>query len=103
MPHPTRDALDLIIGQNLRFFRLRRGFSLTRLGAALRVSHQQIQKFECATNRLSAVQLYILSRMLRVPFAEFFRRRRWMVDLSYGQSNSSLKCCSKRSRVSGAI
>lgn len=76
MPHPAREALDTIIGQNLRFFRLRRGLSQAQLGAALRVSYQQIQKFERAVNRIAASQLYVASRALRAPVDEFFRRRR---------------------------
>jgi transcriptional regulator with XRE-family HTH domain len=55
--------------------RLRRtllGFSQTKLGKAVGLTFQQIQKYERGTNRIGASRLYALSRVLDVPVAFFF-------------------------------
>ena len=42
------------------------------LGDAIGVSYQQMQKYECGTNRISASRLFALSRVLDVPVEYFF-------------------------------
>ena len=64
-------ALERTIGRNIQKHRLKRGLSQHDLGAKLGLSYQQIQKFENATNRISAARLYILAAELGVPFTDF--------------------------------
>jgi transcriptional regulator with XRE-family HTH domain len=49
-----------------------RGLSQTELGKELRVSFQQIQKYERGSNRISAGQLQEFARVLEVPVTSFF-------------------------------
>jgi len=48
------------------------GISQERLGQALGLTFQQVQKYERGTNRIGASRLYDLSRVLDVPVAFFF-------------------------------
>ncbi len=47
------------------------GLSQERLGEALGVTFQQIQKYERGANRISASKLYEVSRLLGVPVSHF--------------------------------
>tara|TARA_R110002124_G_scaffold43864_21_gene134660 strand:- start:1830 stop:2099 length:270 start_codon:yes stop_codon:yes gene_type:complete len=42
------------------------------LGSELGISHQQLQKYETGTNRLSAGMLSVVAEALRVPIADLF-------------------------------
>ena len=64
--------IDLYIGRKLRLRRRIMGRTQTEVADAIGVPFQQIQKYECATTRLSAARLYDLSRALRVPVNYFF-------------------------------
>ncbi|MCA8900353.1 MAG: helix-turn-helix transcriptional regulator [Hyphomonas sp.] len=46
--------------------------TLAELGSELGISHQQLQKYETGTNRLSAGMLSNVSDVLRVPIEELF-------------------------------
>jgi transcriptional regulator with XRE-family HTH domain len=52
--------------------RLMLGMSQTKLGDALGVTFQQVQKYEKGTNRISASRLQHISQILQVPVAFFF-------------------------------
>lgn len=69
---PIPVDVDLHIGRVLR--RRRRGLRMTQaeLATALGVSFQQVQKYECAANRMSAAKLYEAARALDVPVADFY-------------------------------
>jgi transcriptional regulator with XRE-family HTH domain len=64
--------VDLHVGQRLRLLRCHRGVSQEKLGAAIKLSFQQIQKYERGANRVSASRLYSLARELGVNPAWFF-------------------------------
>lgn len=66
------DPIDLFVGERLRAVRLSRGLSQSGLGAAMRLSFQQIQKYERGTNRVSASMLMRAAKALGVPVADFF-------------------------------
>jgi transcriptional regulator with XRE-family HTH domain len=66
-------TLDQVIGQNIRRYRLLRGFTLEALSAAIGMKYQQIRKFEVGIDRISASQLHAVSGALRIPIANFFR------------------------------
>ncbi|WP_192843175.1 helix-turn-helix domain-containing protein [Aureimonas sp. AU12] len=62
MAKPT--TIDLAIGERIRENRLARGLSLQDLARAVGVTHQQIQKYERGTCRVSAATLYRLADAL---------------------------------------
>lgn len=64
--------IDAYIAKKLRMSRLMLGISVKEIAKNLGVSVQQIYKYEQATNRISASQLYILSRTLSIPISYFF-------------------------------
>src|SRR6185437_3215853 len=72
----TRAAIvpngDAGIGVRLRMRRIMLGLSQTKLGEAIGVTFQQIQKYERGTNRISAGTLHALSQALGVPISFFF-------------------------------
>jgi transcriptional regulator with XRE-family HTH domain len=55
------NAIDRHVASRLRLRRLEAGLSQTTLAAALGVTFQQLQKYEGATNRISAGALYQLA------------------------------------------
>lgn len=68
-PHP----IDIYVGRRLRSRRVEVGMSQKELGKFLGIaSHQQIQKFENGTNRISLVRFYIIARVLGVSMDYFF-------------------------------
>lgn len=68
----TPMAEDLIIGANLRRIRQARGLSQEKLGEALDITFQQIQKYEKGTNRISGSRMVQLSRTLQCEIGDFF-------------------------------
>jgi transcriptional regulator with XRE-family HTH domain len=68
IPNP----IDSHVGARLRMRRMVVGMSQERLGAALNITFQQIQKYEKGANRIGASRLQELARILQVPPAFFF-------------------------------
>jgi transcriptional regulator with XRE-family HTH domain len=66
------NPIDKHVGARLRMRRLMVGMSQSRLGEALSVTFQQIQKYEKGANRIGASRLQQLARVLEVPPAFFF-------------------------------
>jgi transcriptional regulator with XRE-family HTH domain len=73
-PVPRRkcDAIDWMIGQNIRFHRLRRFMSQAQLGETLGVTYQQIQKYEKGVSPIAASRVFQISRILRIPLERLF-------------------------------
>lgn len=66
-------ADDKIIGANLRRIRLIRGMSQEKLGDAIGLTFQQIQKYEKGTNRIGGSRMAEISAKLNVPVTELFK------------------------------
>jgi transcriptional regulator with XRE-family HTH domain len=66
------DPIDVQVGSRVRLRRNMLGFSQERLGDALGLTFQQVQKYERGANRVSASRLYQLSRVLDVPVRFFY-------------------------------
>ena len=66
------DPIDVHVGSRVRLRRRLLGMSQGRLGKALGLTFQQIQKYERGTNRISSSRLYRLSKTLDVPVLFFF-------------------------------
>lgn len=69
-PHPS--PIDVHVGTRIRLRRTIMGMSQERLGEALGLTFQQVQKYERGINRVGASRLYDLSRVLDVPISFFF-------------------------------
>jgi transcriptional regulator with XRE-family HTH domain len=68
----TPNPIDKHVGARLRMRRMMVGMSQGKLGEALSVTFQQIQKYEKGANRIGASRLQQLARVLEVPPAFFF-------------------------------
>jgi transcriptional regulator with XRE-family HTH domain len=66
------DPVDIHVGRRLRQRRALLGLSQDKLGRAVGLTFQQIQKYERGANRVGASRLLQLSRELAVPIAYFF-------------------------------
>ena len=60
------------VGNRVYTRRTMRGMSQSKLGEALNVIFQQVQKYEKGKNRISASRLYQISQTLDVPISYFF-------------------------------
>ena len=66
------DPVDKYVGSRIRMQRLLRSMSQEKLGDALGLTFQQVQKYEKGTNRVGASRLQHISSILKVPPAFFF-------------------------------
>jgi transcriptional regulator with XRE-family HTH domain len=64
--------IDLHLGKRLRRRRRLLGLTQQQLAGAVGVRFQQIQKYECGANRISAARLWQLSEALEVPIGYFY-------------------------------
>ncbi len=64
--------IDTYVGSRIRLRRTVFGMSQEQLGSALKLSFQQIQKYERGTNRVGASRLFEISCVLNVPVSYFF-------------------------------
>lgn len=64
--------IDVHVGTRIRLRRTLMGMSQERLGEALGLTFQQVQKYERGVNRVGASRLFDLSRVLDVPISFFF-------------------------------
>jgi transcriptional regulator with XRE-family HTH domain len=67
----SRD-IDIHLGRRLRRRRRLLGLTQQQLAGACGVRFQQIQKYECAANRMSASRLWQLAEVLEVPVSYFY-------------------------------
>ena len=66
------DETDLRIGKRLYNRRRLLGMTQKELGNQVGVRFQQIQKYECGANRITASRLYDLARAMNVSVQYFF-------------------------------
>ncbi|MPY68846.1 MAG: helix-turn-helix domain-containing protein [Alphaproteobacteria bacterium] len=67
-PHPV----DIHVGSRVRMRRTLLGMSQEKLGEALGLTFQQVQKYERGANRIGASRLHEISHILDVPVSFFF-------------------------------
>jgi len=67
-PNPT----DKHVGSRVRMRRMMLSMSQEKLGDALGLTFQQVQKYEKGTNRIGASRLQQISNILQVPVSFFF-------------------------------
>ena len=68
VPNP----IDRHVGSRVRMRRMLAGVSQEKLGEALGLTFQQVQKYEKGANRISASRLQQIAKMLEVPVSFFF-------------------------------
>jgi transcriptional regulator with XRE-family HTH domain len=66
------DDIDVYIGKRLRRRRRILGMTQQQLADSIGVRFQQIQKYECGSNRITAAKLFKLATALSVPTNYFF-------------------------------
>jgi len=67
-PNPT----DTHVGSRVRMRRMMLGMSQEKLGDALGLTFQQVQKYEKGTNRIGASRLQQIAQILEVQVSFFF-------------------------------
>jgi transcriptional regulator with XRE-family HTH domain len=68
----TPDPIDRHVGSRVRMQRVLMKMSQEKLGDALGLTFQQVQKYEKGTNRIGASRLQQISKTLNVPPSFFF-------------------------------
>jgi transcriptional regulator with XRE-family HTH domain len=66
------NPIDVHVGSRVRLRRTLLGMSQEKLGDAIGLTFQQVQKYERGANRVGDSRLFELSRVLDVPVAFFF-------------------------------
>jgi transcriptional regulator with XRE-family HTH domain len=68
----TPSPIDVHVGSRVRLRRTLLGMSQEKLGTAIGLTFQQVQKYERGANRIGASRLFDLARVLDVPVSFFF-------------------------------
>lgn len=71
-PRSPKDV-DKLVGENVRRLRVQRNLTLTQLASQIGISHQQLQKYETGSNRLSAGTLFAVAAALGVTIERVFQ------------------------------
>jgi transcriptional regulator with XRE-family HTH domain len=66
------NPIDKHVGSRVRMRRMMLSMSQEKLGDALGLTFQQVQKYEKGTNRIGASRLQQISHILQVPVSFFF-------------------------------
>jgi transcriptional regulator with XRE-family HTH domain len=66
------NPIDIHVGSRIRLRRTMLGMSQEKLGEALGITFQQVQKYEKGTNRVGASRLQNIAAILGVPVSFFF-------------------------------
>jgi transcriptional regulator with XRE-family HTH domain len=72
MSTKSPNPIDRHVGSRVRMRRMMLGMSQEKLGDALGLTFQQVQKYEKGTYRIGASRLQQISDILQVPVAFFF-------------------------------
>jgi transcriptional regulator with XRE-family HTH domain len=72
MAKKAPNPVDKYVGSRVRMRRMMLGMSQEKLGNALGLTFQQVQKYEKGTNRIGASRLQQISNILQVPVSFFF-------------------------------
>lgn len=81
------NPVDMHVGARLRLRRTLLGLSQEKLGEAIGLTFQQVQKYERGANRIGASRLFDIARVLDVPIGYFFDE---MTDDTASKSPSHL-------------
>lgn len=80
------EQIDRHIGAKIQELRLAHGMSRQTLGDKIKVTHQQLQKYEIGTNRVSAGRLALIAKYLDTSVTHFYEG----LDTSLNTSESDI-------------
>ena len=66
-------AIDALIGLQLRKIRKAKKLTQQDIAQGLRITYQQVQKYESGRNRIAASTLYHIATLLDRPIDDFFQ------------------------------
>jgi transcriptional regulator with XRE-family HTH domain len=72
MPQKVPNPIDRHVGSRVRMRRMMLGMSQEKLGNALKLTFQQVQKYEKGTNRIGASRLSQIADALNVSVSFFY-------------------------------
>ncbi|MGH6871657.1 MAG: helix-turn-helix domain-containing protein [Rhizomicrobium sp.] len=72
VPKKQANPIDAQVGNRVRLRRMLIGMSQEKLGEALGLTFQQVQKYEKGVNRIGAGRLFQVARILGVPVTYFY-------------------------------
>lgn len=72
MPKPNTTDIDRHIGERVKKLRQQKAISAASLAEALESTQQQVSRYENGQNKLSAAQLYRISKCLGMPPSWFY-------------------------------
>ena len=72
MTKKAPNPIDKHVGSRVRMRRMMLGMSQEKLGDALDLTFQQVQKYEKGANRIGASRLQQIAHILQVPVSFFF-------------------------------
>jgi transcriptional regulator with XRE-family HTH domain len=98
LPDGSANPIDAYVGSRVRLRRTLLGMSQAKLGEALGLTFQQIQKYERGGNRVSASRLFDLCRVLGVSAGYFFEE---MSDATKAASPAEVRSGKVHGRVAG--
>lgn len=78
------EQIDRHIGAKIQELRLAHGMSRQDLGEKIDVTHQQLQKYEIGTNRVSAGRLALIAKFLDTSVTTFYEG----LDTSLNSNNN---------------
>ena len=90
-------VLDKVVGGRVQQLRLSQGKSRQELGEQLGITHQQLQKYEKATNRITVSRLADIAQVLGVPITYFFE------DVVMPEDTENQRLCMEVMRDFGRI
>jgi transcriptional regulator with XRE-family HTH domain len=67
-------TVDIHVGERMRQRRVLLGMSQSKVGDAVGLTFQQIQKYERGSNRIGSSRLYEFAKVLDVPVSYFFHQ-----------------------------
>jgi transcriptional regulator with XRE-family HTH domain len=88
MTKKAPNPIDKHVGSRVRMRRMMLSMSQEKLGDALSLTFQQVQKYEKGTNRIGASRLQQISQILQVPVAFFFEGAPTMHPLPEGMTEA---------------
>ena len=65
-------SIDVRVGGRIREIRKSKGITQKDVAKHIGVRFQQVQKYECAINRVSASKLWMIAELLEVKVEDFF-------------------------------
>ncbi|MDB5237819.1 MAG: transcriptional regulator [Candidatus Kaiserbacteria bacterium] len=88
MAKKVPNPIDKHVGARVRMRRMMLSMSQEKLGLALNLTFQQVQKYEKGTNRIGASRLQQISNILQVPVSFFFEGAPNMPGYTGGMSEA---------------